>query len=65
MAVGALELVKWPTADEGQEKIIAGKYCASKGYGGPVGGIQKGGDRIGKDQEKHHYGDGSGGLWME
>lgn len=25
-----------------------------------VRGIQKGGDRIEKDQEKHHYGDGSG-----
>lgn len=31
MAVGALELVVWPTADEGQEKIIAGKYYASEG----------------------------------
>lgn len=42
MAVGALELVIWPTADEGQEKIIAGKYCVSKVYSDPGEGHPEG-----------------------
>lgn len=56
MAVAALELVIWPTADEGQGKILAGKYCASKGYGGPGRGHPEG---RGQDWD----GPGKASLW--